>query len=193
MWGGGGGSPQPAPGVYTVKVSSGGWSQSQTFRLNSDPRYTPVMSDAEGAAQLKMALEVGGWVKQLYDTLAQLRDAKQQAATIANKAGAQNSSVAAAAKTFTDRVVAVEGDMTQLQGEANQDALNFPGRLDNQLTALYQNIIRTERRLSTSVTERYADLKPQFDQIMQRASTVLKADVAAFNAAAGSAGTIVIK
>src|SRR6185295_6189804 len=135
---------------------------------------------------------VGGWVKQLYDTLAQLRDAKKQAADIAARAS-DNTSVKAAAKIFTDKAVAVEGDMTQLQGEANQDALNFPGRLDNQLTQLYVNIIRSERRLGTMVNERYVDLKPQFTGIMTRAATVLKNDVATFNAAAGSVGSIVIK
>ena len=44
----------------------------------------------------------------------------------------------------------VEGDMTQLKGEAGQDALNYPGRLDNQLIVLYQNIVGTERKLGIS-------------------------------------------
>jgi photosystem II stability/assembly factor-like uncharacterized protein len=192
LWGGGGGLPRPAPGVYTVKVTMGTWSQSQTFRLNPDPRYQPAMTDAEGAAQLKMALEVGGWVKQHYDRLAQLRDAKKQAVDIAQKTPA----LAAAAKTFTDRVIAVEGDMTQLQGEAGQDALNFPGRMDNQLLALYSNIIGSERKPGSAVTERYADLKPPYEALLLRAAGVLAGDVAAFNAAAARAGVtpgIVIK
>jgi photosystem II stability/assembly factor-like uncharacterized protein len=191
MWGGGGGMPKAAPGVYTAKVSMGSWSQSQTFRLSADPRYQPAMTDAEGAAQLKMALEVGAWTKQLYDQLAKLRDAKKQAADIV----AKTPTLAAAGKTFGDKLVAVEGDMTQLRGEAGQDALNFPGRMDNQVTALYGNIISTERKLPSSVTERYADLKPQYEQLMARAAAVLATDVAAFNAAATRAGTtgIVIK
>src|SRR6185295_8088394 len=101
----------------------------------------------------------------------------------------------AAAKTLTDKLVAVEGDMTQLQGEANQDALNFPGRLDNQLTALYVNIVGTERKLGTAVTERHADLKPQYDQMAARWTAALTTDIGAFNAAATRAGAtaIVIK
>ena len=79
MWGGGAGPMKAATGVYTVKVSMGSWSQTQTFRLNSDPRLTPPVTDAESQAQLKMAQEVGGWAKQLYDRLAQIRDAKSQA------------------------------------------------------------------------------------------------------------------
>ena len=194
MWGGGGGQgPKAAPGVYTVKVSSGAWSQTQTFRLNSDPRLPPV-SDADGLAALKMTQEVGGWVKNLYATLAQLRDAKQQATQIGDKAGA-GSPLGAAAKTFVANAVKVEGDMTQLQGEAGQDALNFPGRFDNQIVVLYGNLAGLERKLSTAVVERYTDLKPEYDKLMARAATVLKTDVATFNAAATAAGVagIVVK
>ncbi len=113
-----------------------------------------------------------------------MRDAKQQAADIAKKTPA----LAGATKTLTDKLVAVEGDITQLQGEARQDALNFPGRLDNQLVALYSNIIGTERKLGSPVRERYADLKPEYEQMMSRVNTVLTTDVAAFNAAAQRAG-----
>ncbi len=192
MWGGGGGQgPKMAPGIYTVKLSMGTWSQTQTFHLGADPRYQPTMSDADGAAQLKMTLEVGGWVKSLYDNLAKIRDAKTQAADLAQKTPA----VASAVKTLTDKLVAVEGDMTQLQGEGGQDALNFPGRLDNQLTALYQNMVGTERKFGTSINERYTDLKPQYEQMAARWTAALTADIAAFNAAAtkAGAGTITIK
>jgi hypothetical protein len=195
MWGGGGrgggGGPKAAPGTYTVKVSSGTWSQSQTFRVGSDPRV-PRMTDADAADQLKMATEVGGQIRKLYETLAQIRDAKKQAADLAQKSTA----LAAPAKTLTDRLAAVEGDMTQLQGEASQDALNFPGRLDNQMVALYQNIAAPERKLGSAVRERYADLKPKYDDVMSRAAAALKNDVAAFNAEAAKAGitpAIVIK
>jgi photosystem II stability/assembly factor-like uncharacterized protein len=184
MWGGGAGPIPAAPGNYTVKVSMGSWSQTQTFRLNADPRLTPTMTDAEGQAQLKMAQEVGGWAKQLYDRLAQIRDAKQQAAQIAEKTPA----LADAAKAFKANAEKVEGDMTQLHGEANQDALNFPGRMDNQVVVLYGNIIGGERKLPSAVTERYADLKPQFEQLMQRAAGVTTTEVATFNAAATRAG-----
>jgi photosystem II stability/assembly factor-like uncharacterized protein len=195
MWGGGGGQgPRVAPGMYTVKVSMGSWSQSRTFHLAGDPRYQPPITDAEGAQTLKMALEVGGWNKAFFDSLLKIRDAKKQAADLASKTPALDPS----AKAFTASAVKVEGDMTQLQGDptAGQDGLSFSGRLDNQLLTLYSNINGTERKLGTAVLERYADLKPQYDQLMARAAAVLKADVETFNAAAAKAGVtpgIVIK
>jgi hypothetical protein len=101
----------------------------------------------------------------------------------------------AAAKKLNDQLVAVEGDITQLRGEAGQDALNFPGRIDNQWIALYSNIVQLERRVNKSVKERYADLRPQTDDLMERAAGVIKTDVAAFNAVASKAGagTVVVK
>lgn len=186
MWGGGGGAapgPKAATGTYTVKVTSGAWSQSQTFELATDPRL-PAMTEAESAEQLKLALQIGAQVRQLYDTLAQFRSAKALAMEIAKK----TESLGAASKTLVDRIVAVEGEITQLQGEGGQDALNFPGRIDNQWVVLYQNVVSMERKLNRSVLERYADLKPPTDQLMQRAAAVLKADMAAFNAAAAKAG-----
>ena len=44
--------------------------------------------------------------------------------------------------------------ITQLQGEAGQDALNFPGRLDNQLVALHSNVVQEERKPNKSVNDR---------------------------------------
>ena len=124
-----------------------------------------------------------------------MRPVTEQAADSASKAGAQSGAMVTAAKALTDKLVAVEGDLTQMQGEASQDSLNFPGRFDNQLVALYSNIVGLERKLNTAVTERYADIRPQFDTLMERAGSALKTDVDAFNAAAARAGaaTITIK
>jgi photosystem II stability/assembly factor-like uncharacterized protein len=184
MWGGGGGQgPKVPPGQYTVKVTNGDWNATQTFRLVGDPRFTPDMTPEEGQQQLDMALEVGGWIKTLYDGVLSIRDVKKQVAALVEKAGAK-SPVATAANTLTERLTAVEGDITQLQGEGGQDALNFPGRMDNQLIVLYQGIIGPDRRLGSPVIERYTDLKPQAATLMQRLATTLKDDVATFNAVA---------
>jgi hypothetical protein len=188
MWGGGGAQgPKVPPGTYTVKVSTGPWSETQTFRLRTDPRYLPEQTDAEGAEQLRLAEEIGSLIKDLYDNLARIRDVKRQAAELTSKSAA-NSPPAVAAQRLRERLEAVEGDMTQMRGEGGQDALNFPGRMDNQLIALYGGLIGPERRLGTPARERYADLKPEAEKLRQRWQTALGDDVAAFNAVAAKAG-----
>lgn len=194
IWGGGGGGPKVPPGVYSVRVSSGAWSETQTFRVRTDPRYVPEMTDAEGAEQARLAEEIGLLTKDLYDNLARIRDVKKQASDIAAKSS-DLAGLAVAAKTLRDRLEAVEGDMTQLRGEGGQDALNFPGRMDNQLMALYGAITGPERRMGSPILERYRDLKPQAEALRQRWTAALKTEVAAFNAVATKAGAnpIVVK
>jgi photosystem II stability/assembly factor-like uncharacterized protein len=196
MWGGGAGAgqgPKVPPGEYRVKVSSGAWSETQTFRLGTDPQALPAMTPAEGAEQLRLANEVGGMIKELYASVASIRDARQQLETIAKSPAA--SSVQPAIKTLRSALDAAEGDLTQMQGEGGQDSLNFPGRLDNQLIVLYQSIVGTERRLGSPQLERHKDLKPPADKMLATARSVLTKDVAAFNAAASKAGaaTITVK
>ena len=53
---------------------------------------------------------------------------------------------------------------------------------------LYGDIVGSERKMGSAVNERYADLKPQFDDLMKRVSSVLTTDVATFNTAATRAG-----
>jgi photosystem II stability/assembly factor-like uncharacterized protein len=195
LWGGGGGQgPKVPPGTYTVKISSGSWSESQTFRLRTDPRYLPEMTEAQGAEQLRLAEDIGSLTKDLYDNLARIRDVKRQAVELEGKAGA-SSPVTAAAKALRERLEAVEGDMTQLRGQGGQDALNFPGRMDNQLLALYGALTGGERRLGSPAQDRYRDLKPQAEALRQRWQVALKNDVAVFNAIATKAGlpAIVVK
>ena len=191
MWGGGGGPMKAAIGTYTVKITSGSWTQSQTFHLDSDPRFGK-MTDLEGAEQLRLAKEVGGWLNDVWTNVVKMRDATTQAKTIGDKAGG---AVKAAADTFLSNLKEVHGELTQLQGSAGQDALNFPGRIDNQLTELYGSIAGNERKIPKGMTERYADLKPQVEKLLAASTKVLNEGVAAFNAVAGpaNAGTIIIK
>ena len=147
----------------------------------------PVMTDAEGQEQFRLANEVGGMLNTLYSELARLRDAKRQANELAEKAPA-NSPVRAAAKTLVDKLTAAESELTQIRGEGGQDALNFPGRLDNQLVALYGSVSGTERRLGSPILERYKDLKPEADRMFKQARTALTTDLQTFNAVATKAG-----
>ena len=129
------------------------------------------MTDAEGAEQLRLAQRSRRQIKRAVHDLAKIRDVKKQAAEMSTRRRRRRPSLART-KTLTDRLTAVESDMTQIQGEGGQDALNFPGRLDNQLVVLYGTIVGPERRLGSPITERYKDLKPQAEQSCTRADGV---------------------
>ncbi|MFQ5742395.1 MAG: WD40/YVTN/BNR-like repeat-containing protein [Acidobacteriota bacterium] len=189
QWGGGGGQgPKAVPGTYQVRMTIGDWSQTESFEYRRDPRLetTPAQYDE----QLRFAREVGAAAKKLYDALQELRDVKEQATDIARwlrKAGHGNKP-GQAARAMNKKLTAVEGELTQLEGEGGQDALNFPGRLDNQFNALYSNVSGPDTPVPAGAQERWRDLEPQLQPLLDRIQQVYDTDLAAFNELIGGMG-----
>jgi hypothetical protein len=130
-----------------------------------------------------VARDVGLRTKELYDALAELRDIKQQATELGAriaKAGMGND-VAELSKALTERLVALEGELTQLQGEGGQDALNFPGRLDNQFVTLYGFVSGSDGRPGKGAYDRLEELKPQLSKRLTEFKQVIDTYVAKFN------------
>jgi len=183
MWGGGGGGsgPRVAPGVYQVKLTAGEWSQTQKLEVLKDPRVDTTA--AQYQEQQDLSAQVGARIKDLYNGLARLREARRQAVELGDrlqKAG-YSDDAAKSAKALGDKLREVEGELTQLQGEGGQDALNFPGRLDNQFVALYSEVDGADGRLTAGSKARFEDLKPQLAALLKRLQQILDTDLTAFN------------
>ena len=80
------------------------------------------------------------------------------------------------------------GELTQLEGEQGQDALNFPGRLDNQFVALYNNVAGADRRPSAGTRERFADIQPGLAELLEQVEVTLTTELARFNELVRSKG-----
>lgn len=186
MWGGGGGQgAKLKPGAYRARVTSGTWTETQAFNLLPDPR-TPAATAAQYDEQFKMTVEIGQITKKLYDELARIRGVKSQLQEHIKTAGA-TSAAGRAAQAYHDKLFANESILTQVQGEGGQDALNFPGRLDNQWVVLYGNASATERWPNRGVIERYNDLLPETNTLFKAIETNLTSDLAAYNKIAAGA------
>jgi photosystem II stability/assembly factor-like uncharacterized protein len=193
QWGGGrGGGLSAAPGVYTVTLTVGDWSQSQTLDYLSDPRLDIAQADYD--EQVRFAHEVGAEAARLYDELAQLRSVKEQATRIGTslaEAGYGNDATQAA-RAMIRKLEEVEGELTQLQGTGGQDALNFPGRLDNQLNALYSQVSGGNPPVQGGAYERWEDIKGELQPHIDAIHAIYADDLEAFNEIAGENGMRVV-
>ncbi len=182
LWAAGGDAgPKVVPGTYQVRVSTGNWTATQSFEVKPDPRVDTPAADYE--AQLKLAREVGGQIKELYTALARLREVKQQATQLGERVqrAGKGGDVAGAARTLNERLTAVERELTQIQGEGGQDALNYPGRLDNQYLVLYNAITSSDRGPTPQMFQRFEDLKPELAKLLGQLKQIFDADLAKFN------------
>lgn len=181
LWGGGRVGPKVVPGTYRARVSSGSWRSEQTFEVKPDPRESTTAAEYE--AQLEMARQVARRTAQLYAAVLQIRDIKQQTSQMADRlrGAGYGEEAAEMARALGTRLTAIEGELTQLQGEGGQDALNFPGRLDNQLVVLYQTVAESERGPARAARERMDELQPALDKWLGDLDEVIKTDLWSFN------------
>ena len=90
------------------------------------------------------------------------------------------------------KLEAVEGELTQLQGEGGQDALNFPGRLDNQLNALYGQVSGGNPPVQGGAYERWEDIEGELQPHVDAIRAIYESDLVSFNEIAGEHGMRVV-
>ncbi|MED5560031.1 MAG: hypothetical protein VYE24_06365, partial [Acidobacteriota bacterium] len=193
QWGGGrGGGLAVVPGTYTVTLTIGDWSQSQTIDYLSDPRLD--VDQAAYEEQVRFAHEVGFEAKRLYDELGQLRSVKEQATRIGQQLAdaGYGDEATNAARVLNRTLETIEGELTQLQGSSGQDALNFPGRLDNQFNMLYGQITGGNPPVQGGAYERWEDLRPELQPLIDQIRAIYAADLEEFNRLVGEHGMRVL-
>ena len=77
----------------------------------------------------------------------------------------------------------IEEALTQTKSESNQDPLNFPPMLDNQLAYLYGYVGFSDGAPTAGAAERYADLAAELESRLAELEAVLGGSVASFNEA----------
>ena len=176
------------PGRYQVRATIGDWSDTHAFEVRGDPRLETTQ--AEYREQAELARAVGLRIADLYAELLRLREVKSQATEIGERLerAGHGDDVAAAAATLSERLTAIEGELTQLEGEGGQDALNFPGRLDNQFIALYNSVAETDRRPSAGARARFADIRPGLAELLEQVEVTLATELPRFNELVRSTG-----
>jgi len=183
MWGGrgGGGGPKAIPGNYQVKMTSGDYTSTHPLVLKPDPRLDTT--PAEYAEQYRVTVEIGKKIFELYDSLNRLRDVKGQVTEIGRRArqAGFGEELAQEARQMNEQLTEIEGELTQLQGEGGQDALNFPGRIDNQWVVLYGSVAGPDAAPSPGATERYGDLKPELEGLLEKLSETMGSGLDRFN------------
>jgi len=193
QWGFGGGiGPAAMPGTYEVRLSMGDWSATNTFEYAAHPASTATTADYE--EQIRLTKEVGAAAKLLYDEIAQLRSVKAQATGIGKQLAdaGYGDDASTAASALNQKLTAVEGELTQLQGEGGQDSLNFPGRLDQQFNGLYGAVAGGGAPVTGGVKERWADLQPMLEPFLDQIHEIYATELVAFNDLVGQNGMSVL-
>jgi hypothetical protein len=167
--------PLAVPGGYQVRLRVGSETLTQSLKVERDPRQTDV-SVADLEEQFKLASQARDKTSEANELVIRIREIKKDVAERVKG----DSSLSAAGERLVTRLSAVEEDLYQVRNRSNQDPLNFPIKLNNQLAALMRVVETGDARPTDQSYLVYRELSEKLDAIKARFEEVLRMDGAKF-------------
>jgi hypothetical protein len=180
LWGSTDG-PVVSPGKYQVRLTVGDWTSTQPLTVVADPRKKGTAE--EYAAQFQVAHQAWDLLSRTHHAIQKLRDVRTQvdALTKRLKDAGMADGVADAAKALIAKLDAAENALHQPKSQANQDILNFPPQLDDQIANLLGTVSSAEGAPTRQTGERLAELQGQLDAQLAALDKVLTTDLPEFD------------
>jgi photosystem II stability/assembly factor-like uncharacterized protein len=168
--------PTAAPGPYQVRLTANGVSETRPLTISKDPRLTGV-TDADLAEQFKLAMQVRDKTSEANEIVIRIRDIKKNIAERVKK----DPSLDAAGERLATKLSAVEEDLYQVRNRSNQDPLNFPIKLNNQIAALMRVIETGDAKPTDQSYVVFKELNDRLEEIRKRYEEILKSDTNGFS------------
>ncbi len=170
------------PGDYTVTLKTGDFSETKPLRVDNWPTAPGTQEDLE--EQFELGQKVAERLEKAFEAITDIRKVKGQIKAVQGQlkeADTLNEEIAELAKTLTEDLTAIEEELTQTKSKSNQDTLNYPPMLDNQIVELYTYVVASAHKPPAGAYERLADLDPQLDALLEKLDEVKTAGVAELN------------
>ena len=180
LWNGNVEGPKVAPGKYTAKFKFDADSTTVSFVIKADPNY--AMTEKDYDAQVGMLLQIRDKFSDIQKAIKNIRNIRTQINDFTSRTDlSNNKEVKQMADSVTKQITTIEEALYQTKSKSGQDVLNFPIRLNDKISGLYDVAASGYNTPSKQVKEAFADLSGQADIQLQKLQKVLKEEVAALN------------
>lgn len=180
LWNGVPGSILAPPGNYYARVKIGTDSTEVPFVVKADPNYKVSTADYE--AQFDFLKQVQGTFNDVQQAILDIRSLRSQ---INDFTGRQGKGIPADVKqqadTINKQLTKVEEALYQTKAKSFQDVLNFPIRLNDKLSGVFDAANSGNMAPSKQARDVYADLKQQAQVELNRLEQLKSGQIAGFN------------
>lgn len=150
--------PLAKPGMYEVRVTTNGKTESQTFEIKVDPRVQNI-SEAD--------------ITEQFDLLTKIRDKVTEANEAVIKIRAYKESMGENINPQTlKKLNTVEEAIYQVKNESSQDPLNFPIRLNNKIASLGLIVDSGEARPTDGAYVVFNELSEELSVLINEMETI---------------------
>jgi len=170
-----------APGKYTLRMTLGDVVSETEATILPNPK---VLSSAKDfVAQQKMLVSIENTVKEMHESVNQMRSAKTQLSHYAKllKDSKNADSLLEKGKELTKRINSWEENLIQAKQKTFQDVINFNNKLNAQLIQLKSYIDQANPKVTNGAKERFDDLMNDWQVYKNERDTIINTEMQAYN------------
>jgi photosystem II stability/assembly factor-like uncharacterized protein len=180
LWNGAISGPKAAPGNYFAKFKSGSDSAEVPFTILADPNYKASLAEYE--EQFNFLITLRDKSSEVMKAIKNIRDVRQQMNDFSGRVGKDlPKEVKHQIDTVNKQMTVVEDALHQTKAKSGQDVLNFPIRLDDKLSSIYNAASAGQAGLSRQSKDAYAELVVQIDEQLSKLKKIMSEDVNKLN------------
>lgn len=180
LWNGFVGGPKAAPGNYFALFKSGSDSTEVPFTILADPNYPASLSEYE--AQFNHMITIRDKFTDIMKAIKNIREVRQQMNDFSTRVGKDlPKEVKQQIDTINKQLTGVEEALHQTKAKSGQDVLNFPIRLDDKLSSIYNATAAGNNGLTKQAKDAYAELAPQIDEQLNKLKKIMTEEVGKLN------------
>jgi photosystem II stability/assembly factor-like uncharacterized protein len=180
LWSGNIGGPKAAPGKYTARIKVEKDSVDVPFVIKGDPNYK--MSEADYDQQVSFLLKVRDKFSDIQKSIKDIRQVRAQLNDFSSRMDTTNyKELKTLADTINKKITRIEEGLYQTKAKSGQDVLNYPIRLNDKISGLFDVANSGYTVPNQQVQEAFTSLSAEADNYLSSLQSVLNNEVKQFN------------
>lgn len=180
LWHGVVGGPKAAPGTYYYKLKADKDSAEGSFVIKANPVYKLTQQDYED--QFNFLISVRDKFSDIQKAIKSIQEVRKQINDFTARGGKDlPKEIKQQADTINKQMTAVEEALHQTKAKSGQDVLNFPIRLDDKISGLYDFAASGTAAPAKQVKDAFAELGAQADEQLNKLKKILSEDLVQLN------------
>ncbi|TBR19413.1 MAG: glycosyl hydrolase [Chitinophagaceae bacterium] len=180
LWNGFVRGPKASPGNYFAKFKSGNDSTEVPFTIIPDPNYQTTLTEYE--EQFNHLITIRDKSSEIMKAIKNIRDIRSQMNEFSGRVGKDlPKEIKQQIDTVNKQMTAVEEALHQTKAKSGQDVLNYPIKLDDKLSSIYNASSAGQSAISRQTKDAYNELVPLIDEQLNKLKKIMAEDVAKLN------------
>ena len=180
IWHGNVPGPKAAPGNYFYKIKADKDSAEGSFVIKANPVYKLSQQDYED--QFNFLITIRDKFNDIQKANKNIAEVRKQINDFTARAGKDlPKEIKQQADTINKQMTTIEEALHQTKAKSGQDVLNFPIRLDDKISGLYDFAVSGNAAPAKQVKEAFAELAAQTDVQLNALKKLLDDDVVKLN------------